>query len=370
MPDTAARLLEEVQALIAHPTSNLTAASLLLAIIVIAVLTFLIVALLLLTADRAHTATRKQVSAPRLSGAPLRPTTGRLSADDRRFAIWAIVAAVAVVSMATYAYSARTEYCASSCHSMTPATDTWESSTHMAVDCVSCHESSIPGAISSRLRHIVSEMTGAREGALDATIESQRCASCHPETLKTAVIESGVIRVAHVHFAVEGMSCIGCHGQVGHTETSGLRDAVMDRCLRCHDGQTASTECTVCHVGDIGASALEDRTFGRVRLPEPTCGGCHDERTCDACHGLRMPHSGDFTDPRAHARGGAFSGRTTLCYRCHVPADCDACHVTLTLSGGHAANWRTAHRKYSRADGRGYCLACHKTQDFCTVCHP
>ena len=368
MPDTAARLLEEIQALIAHPTSNLTAASLLLAIIVIAVLAFLIVALLLLTADRARTATSKTPTP--LPGSTRTLTTGgRLSDADRRFAIWAIVAAVAVAGTATYAYTARTGYCASSCHSMTPAADTWESSTHVAVDCVSCHESSIPGAISSRIRHVVSEMTGATSD-LDATIESRRCTRCHPETLETAVIEHGGIRVAHGHFTVEGMSCMGCHGQVGHTETPDLRDAVMDRCLRCHDGQTASAECTVCHVGDIGASALEDRTFGRVRLPEPTCGGCHDEQTCDACHGLRMPHPGDFTDPHAHARGGAFSGRTTLCYRCHVPHDCDACHVTLTLSGGHAANWRTAHQQYSRADGRGYCLACHKTQDFCAVCHP
>jgi len=184
-------------------------------------------------------------------------------------------------------------------------------------------------------------------------------------------VEARGLRVVHGHFTDDGVDCARCHVRVGHAPSSGVRQGSMSECLRCHDGTTASAACATCHIDDVGYTALEDRSFGPVRLPKATCGGCHQEETCDACHGLRMPHPEDYADPHLHAAAGAFSGREDLCYRCHTPRDCGACHGTLVLEGGgHALNWRSAHRQYSFADGNGYCLACHKTQDFCRVCHP
>lgn len=216
MIDTA-RLVQEIQALIAHPTSNLTAASLLLAIVVIAALVILIIALLLLTSGTA----RSKRQHPSLPGVePSRPdgTPESPGAFGRRFTIWAIVLIVAVSAVTTYVYTGRSAYCASSCHAMTPAADSWETSTHSTVTCVACHETSIAGGISSRVRHLVAEAAGSTTGEMKATVESDRCVSCHPESRGTTMIEGAETPAAHGHLSALDRPCTECHERIGHTK--------------------------------------------------------------------------------------------------------------------------------------------------------
>lgn len=370
------RLLEEIQALIERPTSNLTAASLLLAIVVIAVLVVLIVALLALTSTRRPR--RSRGLSPRsgkdgtpLAPAPAGPRTRAPLTLSRPQLIWATMAIALVTLGATYAFTSTSGYCSTSCHTMTPAADSWAASAHADVRCASCHESSVVDGAISRVRHIIAETGQGDAGDLQSTVEASRCIRCHPEAADTTPVEGRGLRVVHGHFTAEGVNCARCHQDVGHLPAAGVRSGSMSECLRCHDGETASSVCDTCHIDDVGFTTVEERSFGRVRMPQPTCGGCHQEETCDACHGLRMPHPDDYADPRQHAYPGAFNGRETLCYRCHNPRDCGVCHGTLVLKGGgHSLNWRTEHARYSYADGRGYCLACHKTEDFCRVCHP
>lgn len=217
MIDTA-RLAQEIQALIAHPTSNLTAASLLLAIVVIGALVILIIALLLLTSGTA----RSKRQHPSLPGAEAsrpdgtRETPGTLG---RRVTTLAIVLIAALSVAATYVYTGRSEYCASSCHTMTPAADSWESSSHATVACVSCHESSIAGGISSRVRHLVAEAARSTTGEMKAAVESDRCVSCHTKSRGTTMIKGAETSVAHGHLTALDRPCTECHERVGHTKS-------------------------------------------------------------------------------------------------------------------------------------------------------
>lgn len=365
------RLLEEIQALIERPTSNLTAASLLLAIVVIGVLVVLIVALLALTSTRRP----RRVRTPRAGSAdsgmgPASAGAARPRVLSRQQLTWASVAIALVALGGMYISTSGEVYCSATCHTMTPSADSWKASAHATVACTSCHESSVIDGTFSRIRHAVAEAGPADITSFEASVAASRCIRCHPEAAENTAIEGRGLRVIHGHFTAEGVDCARCHAQVGHLPAAGVRSGSMSECLRCHDGEVASATCATCHIDDVGFTTVEDRSFGRVRLPQPTCGGCHQEATCDACHGLRMPHPEDYADPRQHAYAGAFTGRETLCYRCHTPRDCTECHGTLVLEGGgHSVSWRTAHRQYSYADGNGYCLACHKTEDFCRVCH-
>lgn len=216
MIDTA-RLAQEVQALVAHPTSNLTAASLLLAIVVIAVLVILIVALLLLTSGTARSK-RQHRPPPGPDSAP-----ESQSALGRRVTILAIVLIAALSVAATYVYTGRSEYCTSSCHAMTPAADSWESSSHSTVACVSCHESSIAGGISSRVRHLVTKTTGSTLGEMKATVEAGRCLSCHPESHGTTVIENAETPATHDRPTTPDRPCAECHERIGHTKSLASR---------------------------------------------------------------------------------------------------------------------------------------------------
>lgn len=217
MIDTA-RLAQEVQALVAHPTSNLTAASLLLAIVVIAVLVILIVALLLLTSG---TARSKRQHRPPPGTEPGNPDNApeSQSALGRRVTILVIVLIAALSVAATYVYTGRSEYCASSCHAMTPAADSWESSSHSTVACVSCHESSIAGGISSRVRYLIVEAAGSTTGEMKAMVESDQCVSCHTESRGTAMIEGAETPAAHGHPTALHRPCTECHERVGHTKS-------------------------------------------------------------------------------------------------------------------------------------------------------
>lgn len=353
-----------IHQLIVDPTSNLVAASLGLAIVVIFVLMLAIAALALLLPhededDAAEDETPAEVVAPEPPQAAKRAARPWV-----RTAV--VVALLAVAAGSAYAGTSTTEYCGNTCHSMVEPASGWKRSPHAKVACVACHESSAFTGVVSRARHAFDAATG-QGTAPQATVSGVACLHCHRKIARQTVTTKGGVRVRHADFLSAGMTCTECHENVGHTAVSAAGTGTMSACLRCHDGNKASAKCATCHVGDVGQAVVMERSFSKVELPKPTCGGCHGQTECDACHGLRMPHPANFADPHQHARLAAFGGRKKLCYRCHEPNDCNKCHVNLDT--GHASDWITYHQRYKRSDGNGYCLACHKTKDFCGVCH-
>ena len=364
-----------IHQLITDPTSNLVASSLGLAIIVIALLILAVIALVFLLPhenDEDEDKTGDTAPDDDFTTEPdgMHEEPNNNSTTPRRTTRWtrlAIVGALAVVALVSaYRGTSTAEYCGNTCHSMVTPAKSWKTSSHAKVDCVTCHETSVLSGTASRVRHVVDASLGGNS-VPKATVNSSTCLKCHEKVSKQTISTDGGVRVRHSDFLAAGMACDECHESVGHAASSTAQSGTMSTCLRCHDGDTAVSKCSICHIGDVGRAVVMQRDFTKVELPTPTCGGCHPQTECDACHGLRMPHPANFADPHQHARLAAFGGREKLCYRCHTAADCNRCHVNI--GSGHAADWITYHQSYKRSDGNGYCLACHKTKDFCSVCH-
>ncbi len=250
---------------------------------------------------------------------------------------------------------------------------------HESTDCVSCHEPGGPVGryftqVPSRLLHFVEGGTGLSVRATFGQVTPSACNECHAETIKRVTVdrETGV-RMSHAEPIAASAKCLDCH--VPASGVVSRKTAGMGPCLRCHDSVTASSECTTCHDKQTAAAATARTTkLAKRQVTEVKCGGCHNqEKECDTCHGLRMPHSLAFKAD-GHARAGAadfwYTGGKT-CARCHTPArrPCQKCHSPV-LGKGHQLSWAKDHQKGTPAS-----CACHnqmaQTQgrDFCKVCH-
>ena len=51
---------------------------------------------------------------------------------------------------------------------------------------------------------------------------------------------------------------------------------------------------------------------------------CHKKSACDGCHGVPMPHPGDFL--LDHKQLVKKAGKES-CSRCHEQSSCDNCHA-------------------------------------------
>lgn len=374
-------ILSSIRQLVLNPTSNLAATSLGFAVVVIIVLILIMFALIALV-PRAPRPTAEESSEADFDldetdvdegadeaaiGPASQRAGGLLSGVSNRQRLLIAGTLILIAVVATYVSSGTNGYCANTCHTMVDAGDTWASSPHAKTACVRCHEDSLADAVSTRTRHVIAEFTGSEGFTRRAAASSRRCLGCHQAVMSGTITSDRGVRVEHSHIVEAGTDCVRCHPTVGHSGERTTRQGTMSDCLRCHDDVQALAACFVCHEGDVARAALAERTFGKTKLPTPRCGGCHEQDTCDDCHGIRMPHPDNYADPRQHARAGAFDGREKLCYRCHTKQDCGECHTGL--EGSHLPTWQRDHASRPRSEGDGYCLACHKTSNFCEVCH-
>lgn len=355
----ASEALTRIAELIRDPTSNLVATAIGLAIVVLIVL-IVVLGLLIWAMPAAGPKRKKGQAVP--TGPP--PPPGIWA----RAGIWfAVVLAVGSVA-AGYHVTSRASFCTNVCHTMTPVAEAWKGSAHKGVTCIRCHEgrygvSAVQG-VTFRARSAYLEFKG--ESADGRTVPSKRCLECHRSILTENSVGSRAITMSHREVVAAGSDCADCHGVQGHVTQSIIIG--MSSCLRCHDGVTAPAECNTCHTKGSDASIrFSEQTYGSpVQLPgSPTCGGCHSEEKCDACHGLRMPHPQDYADPKRHARPAAFDGKDRLCYRCHPPTSClTRCHLSFDAHGGA---WKAQHATYPR--DTTWCAACHENDDMCVLCH-
>ena len=383
---------------IVDPTSNLTAAVLLLAAIVLVALIIVIALLLWVTGGRRpeHDEDDEPVErdedeyeypelsaelAPDLPGErrahskktakPVGPVSRWLAGTGGTVAIWSIVA---LAIAGAYIGTSTDQYCADACHGTGAAVKSRKADPHKAVACVSCHEdggvTGIGGSAFQRTSHLVQRLVPSIR-AYGGGVPSSRCQGCHSAVLRDVVtIKDLGVRVSHKEPLAGGMSCDDCHRNAGH---GGTLAQGMAPCISCHDGKKASSACKTCHVSDTSKAVRASdrrRMFPRTQLgPVTDCGGCHDQTTCDACHGLRMPHSARFMRWE-HAASAGFEKRQ-VCWKCHLASDCGSCHSTLE---SHGDDWKARHK----TEPRGSACACHwaKMPDearargsFCAVCH-
>ncbi len=375
-----AALPNVLREIIQEPATNLTAAILLLVVASLLLLIVMVAAILLLTGSGEESEeggeAAESIPVPQETAKEPEPRNPRGWVYSVAFWVFALMAVYVAVGVA----SSTNELC-SSCHVRTAHVQADKKDPHKKADCVSCHETGtyigriftdVPG----RAVHIVAGLQGDTKG-LSGVVSSQGCASCHRQQITgTATVTDRSLKVSHKEPLEAGAECIDCHRLDGGVVSDHV--AGMAPCTRCHDGEIASIECSVCHIGDPAGAVRADRAKpknGGTRLvSNPKCDGCHsDQSECDSCHGLRLPHSDQFK-ATGHAREATvdlWSNGGKRCGKCHYQDhnDCGECHEPFLA---HSTIWIQGHgvnRSFASS------CACHeklrydKEQPWCTVCH-
>jgi hypothetical protein len=392
--------LERVQDLIRNPQSNVVASILLLAAFsIVVLLIFLSVGMLLLGGsdeDEGQDDEEWEVEgvdagdAPSGGRSPSVVTVDALEAPGPKrplwirigvFLAWSILVVGVVWGLAGVT-TAQSSVCLS-CHADNPHSKA-QADPHQAVRCVSCHEQggvavTVTTAVPARAVHFVSGIL--KTGALNEygrNVSSDACTDCHSGAMReTLSVQDRGIRISHREPLDAGAECLDCHAPADGVISN--HTVGMAPCLRCHDGATASTECETCHTRPIGTAAEPGQSSSRQaldRIGQPDCGTCHDQKKCDACHGIRMPHTKDFM-AYGHARAAAediWNNGGKGCAKCHTATrrPCLKCHTNSFPqhpvkewkkshgAGGPNNNACICHEKMAYIKGRNYCGLCHE----------
>lgn len=378
------RLIQAIQEVIAAPMANLGAAMLLLAALALLLLIVVtVLALLVLPSPKAP-------RAERVGAVEAQASRGSRKGSGRVFAIIVAVLVLAAL-IGGYVGTSTDGYCLS-CHAereLTQELQGYSATTqtaaaaplHAAVRCVACHEDALPlgltGTVAARLRWAAKGFAGADAEGAEASVPARRCLRCH-RTIMSRTTEStstGVV-MSHEEPVQAGVPCTDCHKNAGHSP--GAQGVSMNTCLMCHDGTAAPAMCSTCHTKDTAFAVRQRRTFSFVHLPPVSdCGGCHDQKVCDACHGLRMPHPRSFIDG-GHARYAGFE-KKNLCWRCHQYTECGKCHLVKRPgegAWGHGTGtwWRYEHGRVTPKGAQAGC-GCHsrspyaRAGNYCEACH-
>jgi len=391
-------LLSRVGDILRDPTSNLTVALFLFA--VLAIILLILVALVTMfvlsipedeedegweneDGEQVPVAQSRSESAVAVGSGESIPPKPRLPWQMRlgRSILWgAVILAVgwAAVGLTT----AQSSVCMS-CHTDDPHKRSASTDPHQSTDCVACHETGgIAGAITfmvpSRVVHYATTIVRVPAyGVYGKVVPSSACGRCHATTVRSTVtVPPQGVRVSHKEPLAAGAECLDCHEMsmgVVSDNTVG-----MAPCLRCHDGKKVERDCSYCHTKDPGAAARSVSATGnrsRDRVGEPDCGGCHDQaKECDSCHGIRMPHTQEFK-AWAHARDGVADlwftdGR--VCGKCHTPRrnPCSKCHMAFP---NHPV--REFPVLHAASDPAGGACQCHSAKAYmvgrnmCGLCH-
>lgn len=293
--------------------------------------------------------------------------------------VFSVPVLIALALVGGYWVSGTNDFCARTCHAGVEQVHSASKIDHAS--CADCHEqpgvAGIPANVYTRASMGVAQVLG-RELDGRVVIDSSACLRCHQTTITQTVETARGIRISHKELNQAGQTCVSCHPQTGHDTR---RDYTMSACLPCHDGKKATNDCAVCHTSDPydgrprAGSGESTSTIGSgkisypvVRVANRNCGGCHNqERECDTCHGLRMPHDQQFLNG-GHARLAAWE-KKQMCYKCHEPNSCTTgCHIGPFP--GHYDGFKEDHKKARKTDG----CACHaqkwgRTKPMCVLCH-
>jgi hypothetical protein len=259
-----------------------------------------------------------------------------------------------------------------------------EADPHSGTRCIACHETSnwlagVTVAVPGRAAHYINGvLTDADTSGYGVPVANNSCAGCHRRSLgETIESEDRGLRMSHAEPLESKALCSDCHAMHPGSGVVDRYTVGMDPCMRCHDQQTASAECSYCHTKDIGY-ALRSRTFlePKIQVVDISCGGCHDEGPCDACHGTRMPHTAEFKGA-FHAREAVEDiwdngGRT--CRRCHTNTrrSCTQCHKGTFPT--HPPGYMPKGHQNADPLNNG-CDQCHwqnawiRGRNFCGLCH-
>lgn len=294
--------------------------------------------------------------------------------------VLAVLGVLAVLLVAAEAGSRSRAVCLS-CHEGAPHTAAASEDAHRSVLCVDCHSS--PGSLSAlvltvpvRTAHIVAGSLTERNNWGLGPVPGSACRGCH-ESITHGPFENPRrgLRMSHREPLEAGAACRHCHalddqGRLGR-ETAG-----MGVCLRCHNSDIASADCSVCHVGDVSLAALSTVEHEPRRIiAQPDCYSCHQPAACDACHGVRLPHALDYRQTHMmDAARDIWFNRGRVCFSCHTETRNSCyqlgCHANeLDFHRGEDPDFPRNHGE----DPEWTCDSCHtyaaSFDDPCSMCH-
>lgn len=305
-----------------------------------------------------------------------------------------VVVLIAVALLGTDHLISRPARCAR-CHQGSGHISSLEVSEHADTSCMSCHRAVGPlsparQAVTYTRWMVVYGVTKEPPRPSAGSVDSAACLRCHSDVTRGTTQRDGV-RVRHSDFLEAGWQCRECHNGIAHpgvviepTEPS------MDKCLYCHDGETASTACEGCHPDEAGRYTVAAHELPKIEsIDEARCYECHDEREeCLWCHGVTMPHptgwspsEGGPGNSGSHARPGFVD--KDVCWRCHysegifepswgTEQGCTCHPQDMTLMHG-GRPWVDEHWRQATGSKPGQfadCYLCHSSQKFCANCHP
>lgn len=264
------------------------------------------------------------------------------------------------------------------CHEIKPYFDSWKTSTHADVNCLSCHaEAGFTSALQMRVdalqhafTHVFSGKNVKRLGPSLATESGKTCLACH--IAERDITPSGDLIIPHPkHIRLKGIACSDCHvNLVHHRKGSGKNLPAMEICYKCHDGVRISNKCVLCHsekgppedhknkwVGVHGSIALQGRS---------ECLSCHSKPKdfCKVCHRKIPPSHNPDWSPYQHSLA-VKSGGEAPCLTCHNKKTfCQKCHQVQ-----HPSDYSSTHRATVESEGSTACVKCHVERKLCVTCH-
>lgn len=367
-------LLAAIGEVIADPASNLTVAVTLMAAVVLMVLILVILAMIVVLSDSSRGRPgRTSGEAPVDAGDPTIDADTRTDRRSGGAAVprwlggrggkWLLVAAVVAILPSLYVGTAQDSYCVS-CHAGA-LLDVESDGAHASVSCVRCHEDSGAFVTNAILRlSDVSAKYGLGSSQYSSVPRTSRCLGCHRnDVAQVSEDQQTGVRISHSEPLEAGWACLDCHASEGHADMGA--PVGMTPCLSCHDAVQASAECDTCHAKDTSAASglAGTRIYGTATITRRDCEGCHSMESCDACHGLRMPHSEEFL--RTHPRYSGFDKKELCFEQCHTDGDCGKCHGSWD---SHIPSFKEEHKIYPKDSA---CDTCHDRHEgpICDLCH-
>ncbi len=187
----------------------------------------------------------------------------------------ALVVGILVFSGVSLWYTSRPQFC-NLCHAMSPYYNAWEASPHRTVNCEDCHAPPGPlgfiGAKVGALQEVLDYTQGNfTNESFNAAVSNANCLQCHSSVLKHDIVVNG-LKANHSYMIKDGGKCIFCHSTVAHgnaVPVGSRTEPTMAACFKCHNGVTAATTCTMCHVqaGTIGKPSVKPNQPTEAPVP-------------------------------------------------------------------------------------------------------
>jgi hypothetical protein len=179
-------------------------------------------------------------------------------------------------------------------------------------------------------------------------ISDDSCLSCHEDFLAGRAGEDHKV-FSHALHSQQRIMCSRCHTGVGHGGAP-LPDQKV--CDDCHGVRMP-------HPAGYGTVHGEQV---RAAGSDQVCRTCHNVYLhCQRCHGVQMPHPEQWVEKH----GSIAYPQMQTCSTCHAPSYCLNCHPVVMP---HPQDWTRTHGLPVLEQGSVMCASCH-SPTLCESCH-